>query len=536
MGNHHTKDIEIGIPVLDEQHHALTASIAQLEGLVAHHGRAEIDAALRGLAQVTKEHFDTEQRLMVAYDFPRHHEIAGGAHARLYEDVVKLQSEVSAGRRHLDAKALTSLRNWLTRHIAEDKQLAAYMKSAEAVVGVANQIVLRAHVIGASDIHIDSYAANAPTRVRFRKDGALFDFVEIPAAMRGALISRLKIMANLDISERRKPQDGRIDFAHGDGERIELRVATIPTASGLENVVMRLLATSRLIPLGELGLGDDMVAQLKELAVKPYGLFLVCGPTGSGKTTTLHSILSHINTTERKIWTAEDPIEITQPGLCQVQVNPKIGWTFAGAMRSLLRADPDVIMVGEMRDAETAKISIEASLTGHLVFSTLHTNSAPESVVRLLDLGMDRFNFSDALLGVLAQRLAKRLCGKCRQAYAARDEEIAGLLDEYCLGVPLEREAVRADWLAVYAKSGRFTLYRAAGCEECHNLGYAGRVALHELLIATATVRRLVQTGAPVEELRNAGIREGMRTLKQNGIEKVLRGDTDIYQIRAVCT
>ncbi len=536
MGDRYPKDIEIGIPVLDEQHQRLTASIARLEGLVERKGQREIGAALSDLARVTKEHFDTEQRLMAAYDFPGHHEVAGGAHARLYEDVVKLQSEVGAGRRLLDAKALVSLRDWLTRHISEDRQLAVYLKSADAVVGVANQIILRAHAIGASDIHIDSYAANAPTRVRFRKDGALFDFVEIPTAMRGPLISRIKIMANLDISERRKPQDGRIDFAQGNHDRIELRVATIPTASGLENVVMRLLATSRLIPLGELGLAEDMVAQLKALAVKPYGMFLVCGPTGSGKTTTLHSILSYINTPERKIWTAEDPIEITQLGLCQVQVNPKIGWTFAGAMRSLLRADPDVIMVGEMRDVETAKISIEASLTGHLVFSTLHTNSAPESVVRLLDLGMDRFNFSDALLGILAQRLAKRLCHKCRQAYAAGPDEIDSLLNEYCLGVPLERAAVLGAWRTAYAKSGQFTLYRAAGCEECYHLGYAGRVALHELLIATATVRRLVQTGAIVEDLRNAGIREGMRTLKQNGIEKVLAGETDIHQIRAVCT
>jgi type II secretory ATPase GspE/PulE/Tfp pilus assembly ATPase PilB-like protein len=299
---------------------------------------------------------------------------------------------------------------------------------------------------------------------------------------------------------------------------------------------MRLLSTGRLIPMDGLGLAPGILGSVKEIAAKPYGLFLVCGPTGSGKTTTLHSILADINTPERKIWTAEDPIEITQSGLCQVQVNPRIGWTFAAAMRSLLRGDPDVIMVGEMRDAETAKIAVEASLTGHLVFSTLHTNSAPESIVRLLDLGMDRFNFSDALLGVLAQRLSKQLCAACKKAYVPGEQEVGELLREYCAGTALDKDVVAAQWKSEWGdKKGHFKLYRACGCDQCNHTGYAGRIALHEMLNASAGIKRLIQTGASIEDIRAQGIAEGMRTLKQSGIGRVLEGLTEIAKVRAVC-
>lgn len=308
---------------------------------------------------------------------------------------------------------------------------------------------------------------------------------------------------------------------------------------------MRLLANSEPLPLEKLGLLDSNYERLKQTIAKPYGIFFVCGPTGSGKTTTLHSILGHINTPETKIWTAEDPVEITQKGLRQVQVNRKAGLDFPTVMRSFLRADPDVIMVGEMRDKETVSIGLEASLTGHLVFSTLHTNSAPESIVRLLDMGMDPFNFADALLGILAQRLAKRLCGKCKKSYHPTEDEIRHMLDEYCEDLrqtpafvedPLAaREQIMAGWRQRYADSkGRFTLYEPVGCDQC-NLGYKGRLGLHELMVGTDRIKALIQERARVATLLSAALDEGMRTLRQDGIEKVLGGVTDLKQVRKVC-
>jgi len=286
--------------------------------------------------------------------------------------------------------------------------------------------------------------------------------------------------------------------------------------------------------------------RLKRVVTKPYGLFFVCGPTGSGKTTTLHSILSFINTPETKIWTAEDPVEITQKGLRQVQVNRKAGLDFPTVMRAFLRADPDVIMVGEMRDKETTAIGIEASLTGHLVFATLHTNSAPESVIRLLDMGMDPFNFADALLGILAQRLAKRLCTACRKPYAPAEAEIEQLLDEYCEEMQhteefrrdpaAGRQRILGEWQSRYAlEQGTFTLYEATGCTECNSTGYKGRVGLHELMVGSDTIKKLIVDKARVATLLAAALEDGMRTLKMDGMEKALAGHTDMKQVRTVC-
>jgi len=408
-------------------------------------------------------------------------------------------------------------------------------QSDNSLVRLINNMIIEAHKEGVSDIHIESYPGREKNRVRFRKDGILRTYLELPPNYRNALIARVKIMCDLDISERRKPQDGKLDFQQFGPAKIELRVATIPTANGLEDVVMRVLAGAKPVPMEGLGLAPDSLTALKRLMERPYGLILVCGPTGSGKTTTLHSLLGYINTPGRKIWTAEDPIEISQPGLRQVQVNAKIGWTFAGAMRSFLRGDPDVIMVGEMRDPETTKIGIEASLTGHLVLSTLHTNSAPESVVRLLDLGMDPFNFADSLLAILAQRLAKALCPQCKQAYRPEIAELEGLAAECCEGTGLDAHAALRQWQDHYARDGAFTLYRAAGCERCGRSGYRGRLGLHELLTVTPPIKRMIQARAPVMELVPAALAAGMRTLKQDGIAKVLQGHTDIAQVRAVC-
>lgn len=410
-------------------------------------------------------------------------------------------------------------------------------KSSSALVLLVNRIILDAVEHKASDIHIESNLAPKTTRVRFRRDGVLVNYLELPSQFRSALVSRIKIMSNLDITERRKPQDGKIDFSRFGPAKVELRIATVPTTGNLEDVVMRLLSSNNAVGVDELGMEEHMLEAITGLISKPHGLFLVCGPTGSGKTTTLHSLLGYLNTLERKIWTAEDPIEITQAGLRQVQVNPKIGWTFAAAMRSFMRADPDVIMVGEMRDGETAKIGIEASLTGHLVLSTLHTNSAAESIVRLLDLGMDPFNFSDALLGVLSQRLAKRLCPECKSAYAPTPAELDKLLREYCSGASIDTRTMMQHWVERHGDAnGNITLYRAQGCPHCDNTGYRGRIGVHELLVADAATKQLIQSRAPVSEVRSAAAVLGMSSLRQDGIEKILQGLTDIRQINAVCS
>jgi type II secretory ATPase GspE/PulE/Tfp pilus assembly ATPase PilB-like protein len=407
--------------------------------------------------------------------------------------------------------------------------------SENTLVRLVNKIIIEAHAQGASDIHIESNGGNAHTRIRFRKDGDLEDYLDLPQAYSNSLISRIKIMAELDISERRHPQDGKIDFAKHGPLSIELRVAVIPTANNLEDVVLRILAGAEASPLDQIGFSEPDLASLKSMVERSFGLILVCGPTGSGKTTTLHSLLREINRPDLKIWTAEDPVEITQRGLRQVQVNSKIDWTFAAAMRAFLRADPDVIMVGEMRDAETTKIGIEASLTGHLVFSTLHTNSAAESVVRLLDLGMDPFNFADALIGVLSQRLARKLCATCKQARVATQIEIAELADEYCSNTSLDPAVVRGRWLKEYGTDGRLLLHDAAGCDACRQ-GYKGRIVVYELLLATPEIKHLIRSRSAVPQVVALAQQEGMLSLRQNAIVQVLRGMIDLASARAVAS
>lgn len=417
--------------------------------------------------------------------------------------------------------------------------------SDNELVKLVNKIIVDAYNMGASDIHVEPYPGNAKTEIRFRMDGTLVPYIQIPAGYRNPLVTRLKIMCDLDISEKRRPQDGKIKFKKFGPLDIELRVATIPSAGGMEDVVMRILTAGEAIPLDKMGFTAHNLKELKKVISQPYGLFFVCGPTGSGKTTTLHSILKSLNTKETKIWTAEDPVEITQKGLRQVQMNIKAGLTFPVVMRSFLRADPDIIMVGEMRDKETTSLGIEASLTGHLVFATLHTNSATESIIRLLDMGMDPFTFSDALLGVLAQRLAKRLCS-CKKAHAAEQEEIQALLTEYCGELKnIERfktdpaaayQAIQADWIKQYGdEQGQIILHEPVGCDTCNGSGYKGRVGLHELLIATDALKKNIQDHARVTEMLVTALGDGMRTLKQDGVEKVLQGITDMHQVRTVC-
>ena len=435
------------------------------------------------------------------------------------------------------------------------------------LVKLVNKVIIDAYQQGASDIHIEPYPGKAKTEIRFRKDGELVPYIQVPASYRNSLAARLKIMCDLDISERRKPQDGKIKFKKFGPLDIELRVATIPTQGGVEDIVMRILAAGEPLPLDKMGFSKRNLALCKQEVDKPYGLFFVCGPTGSGKTTTLHSVLGYLNTPDMKIWTAEDPVEITQKGLRQVQMNPKAGLTFAIAMKAFLRADPDVIMVGEMRDKETVGTGIEASLTGHLVFATLHTNSAPESIIRLLDMGMDPFNFADALLGILAQRLARRLC-KCKVPHVATPEELTALIDEYSTELinteswgavvdeasgeakrltgdaETKRQAIaqkkKAELLELWTKEfgnekGELILHTAKGCEVCGNTGYKGRLGLHELLIGSDKIKKDIQNHARVAKMFATCMDDGMRTLKQDGIEKVLQGITDMLQVRAVC-
>jgi type II secretory ATPase GspE/PulE/Tfp pilus assembly ATPase PilB-like protein len=408
-----------------------------------------------------------------------------------------------------------------------EEEASAVSEESSAVVQLVNKMILDACQRGASDIHIEPFPGKVNTEVRIRLDGACHLYQTIPYSYKNAVISRIKIMSDLDIAERRKPQDGKIRFKKFGGKDIELRVATVPTQGGLEDVVMRILASGEPIPLDRMGFSARNYENFVRAVTTPYGLIFCCGPTGSGKTTTLHSALAHINEVDRKIWTAEDPVEITQKGLRQVQVKPKIGYDFAAAMRAFLRADPDVIMVGEMRDRETTHMGIEASLTGHLVFSTLHTNSAPESITRLLDMGMDPFNFADALIAILAQRLVRTLCSSCKESYRPEKSEYDELVREY--GEALFERNVKIPY------SDDLLFYRPVGCDLCNNTGYRGRMGIHELLMGTDAIKSLIQSRAPMSEIRDVAISEGMTTLKQDGIEKIFEGHCDLREVRKVC-
>ncbi|MBU4525109.1 MAG: Flp pilus assembly complex ATPase component TadA [Desulfomicrobium sp.] len=397
-------------------------------------------------------------------------------------------------------------------------------ESRQLAVRFVNKIIMHAHKSGASDIHIEPSRPGRPGVVRMRIDGTCERVLAVPESIIKPVVSRIKILSNLNISERRLPQDGKAKVRFK-GRELELRVATLPTVHG-ESAVLRMLTSGKALPFDKLNLSEANKEQIERLMLKPHGIFLVVGPTGSGKTTTLHSILARINTPDKKIWTVEDPVEITQPGLQQVQVESSIGLDFPRIMRAFLRADPDVILVGEMRDLQTAQIGVEASLTGHMVFSTLHTNSAAETVTRLLDMGIESLNFSEALHGVLAQRLVKTLCAQCREAYAPSDEEWGYLLNQYGERFFPELGIGRSD-----AK-----IYRAKGCGRCSQTGYRGRTGIHELLVATPEIRKAIARKQPSEDVALMGIEQGMRTLYQDGIAKIFKGDIDILQLQKVTT
>jgi len=407
-----------------------------------------------------------------------------------------------------------------------EEQEGDYDEASGKVVKLVDHIIVAAYRKNASDIHIEPSPISKTLSIRFRVDGLCQEYMNVPNSMARAILSRIKIMGGLDIAERRLPQDGKIKFKRKGVPPFELRLATLPSPGGFEDAVLRILAKAGAMKLGEMGLSERNLKVLLNVISKPYGLVLVVGPTGSGKTTSLHAALGQINKPELKIWTAEDAIEIYQLGLRQIEVRPRIGLNFARVMRAFLRADPDVIMIGEMRDEETASIGIEASLTGHLVFSTLHTNSAPETITRLLDMGLNPLNFSDAFLGVMAQRLVRRLCSKCKEQYHPDEEEFNDIVNYY------GKEDFKKTGIE-YNKD--LMLYRTRGCEACSNIGYKGRLGIHELMDGTPQIKLMIKNADTTENLFIQAKEDGMTTLKQDGIDKVFQGLTDMLEVRRVC-
>lgn len=399
-------------------------------------------------------------------------------------------------------------------------------ESDNVVRRVVNAMINDAQRMRSTDIHIEPDIHSRLVRIRFRVDGECVNYKTAPYNMKSAIVSRIKIMSDLDITERRLPQDGKIRLKLTDGNVMELRVATLPTVGGLEDVSLRLLARNELVDLDDLNMNPRIREEFISIINKPYGLILCVGPTGSGKTTTLHAAIHKINKSGVRILTIEDPVEITQSGIRQVQVNRKIGLDFPKALRAFLRADPDVIMVGEMRDFETAKIGIEASLTGHLVFSTLHTNNAPETIVRLLDMGLDPYNFGDSLLGVVAQRLVKLLCNKCKEPYQPSSEELEKIIAD--CGDHDASHLLNMD-------KGEMLFHKAKGCKQCNQTGYHGRIAIFELLAASESLKKLIVKKESADKIRDAAIGEGMSTLLQEGLMNVVKGLTDFDQVRRVC-
>ena len=395
----------------------------------------------------------------------------------------------------------------------------------ELIVKLVDDVIDAAYQRRASDIHFEPDIRDRQVNVRFRIDGECILFRSFPYEYRSAIVSRIKIMSNLDITERRLPQDGKIKHKIPDTGEIELRVATIPTQGYVEDVVLRILTRGKIMVLDELQMPPETLTGFKAILKKPYGLILLVGPTGSGKTTTAHAALHLLNRPNVKIWTVEDPVEITQKGIRQVQVHHKIGLDFSNAMRAFLRADPDIIMVGEMRDYETAKMGVDASTTGHLVLSTLHTNNAPETIVRLLDMGIDPFSFADSLLCVLAQRLVRTLCVECKEPYRPGLEAFSELARHY---------GERAFGLLEVSPE-TLTLYRPRGCPACNGTGYRGMAGVFELLTATDNIKQMIINRKSMAAIRKTAVGEGMTTLLQGGIRKILGGETDLIEVLSIC-
>jgi type II secretory ATPase GspE/PulE/Tfp pilus assembly ATPase PilB-like protein len=397
--------------------------------------------------------------------------------------------------------------------------------AADGVEELADRMVIEAHRRGASDVHVEPNGQDQSTVIRLRVAGECELYQEVAPALGASLIAHLKQAAGLELGERQRPQEGKFDFRLPD-RTLKLRVTTVPTVHGNEDLVMHLLGAGQPMGLGQLGLSPRNLAELEAALARSEGLFLCVGPTGSGTTTTLHAALGHLNTADVKIWTAEDPVEITQPGLRQVQVHPKIGFDFPEAIRSIARADPDVIMIGELRDRETASSGIDAALAGHMVMAAMHSRGAPEALGRLMDLQVDRHNLGAALVAVLAQRLVRGLCPHCQRSHPATPEE---------RGAIIEAVGPEAAELAGWTADG-LAVWRAPGCGACGGSGAEGRVAVHEMLVMSDELREAVADAEPVEELRRVAVAQGMVPLVMDGIGKAVAGKADLAQVLAACS
>ncbi len=423
----------------------------------------------------------------------------------LYEEERKLEEVLDVLKQ--------SFKEFEVEKIKKEEEIS---EKSSPIIVLANKIIEEAHFKKASDIHIQPLENKVI--IRYRIDGDLHTILELPKYIQDALITRYKIMSNLKIDEKRVPQDGRINFSrYNPSIKIDLRVSTVPTIYG-EDIVMRILEKkSQLLDLDKLGFTQENLKIYRETIKKPYGMILHTGPTGSGKTTTLYAALKEVNTPERKILTAEDPVEYTLGGsIVQTNVNVSTGYTFAKALKAFLRHDPDIILVGEIRDIETAKIAVEASLTGHLVFSTLHTNDSVSTVTRLREMGIESYLIGDSLLLVVAQRLAKRICSNCKTTYTPSKKEIV-----------IIREAG-------FEVKDNFVLYKGAGCKMCNFTGYKGRLGIHEIFKITDKIKEMLIENATTEDIKKEALKEGMKTLRQDAIYKALQGFTTIEEVERI--
>jgi type II secretory ATPase GspE/PulE/Tfp pilus assembly ATPase PilB-like protein len=416
------------------------------------------------------------------------------------------------------------------RKVAFERERLPTNELDAAALHFCKKMIFDARERAASDIHLDAGAGSGELTVRFRQHGRLTEYQHVPVHLQRTVLTLVKTMAGLD-PVRTRPQEGRINAPGNGPATMQLRVVALPTVDGAEHIAMKILSGPELIPLALLGFTDGQLDRVKQLFVESPGLVLVCGPAGSGKTTTAYAMMNLLDVAATKVWTAERPIELRRPGWSQIDIDASDGTDYASVLRGIVRADPDAILVGDVQDRETAGLAIEAALRGCRVASVMHASGAVEAAFRLIELGVNAFSFSDALSGVVSQRLARRLCLACRSTRAMSESEVGALVEEYCDGTSLAPDQVRAEWASRYGNE--LSLYAAPGCASCGGTGYDGHIGLFELLPAAPAIRRLIRQRRPLEELTAAAMQRGMRTLRQDGLEKALGGHCDLAEVRA---